>query len=321
MPLSSINLPKGRASPGAIAIAQPSDTGALVSHRFPTYVFNSDVALPEFYQYRISNKQLIYDLGIISPGGAGRNRVLNKKDFLKLSLALPGLKEQQKIAECLGSLDGLIAAEGRNLAALHDHKRGLMQQLFPQPGQTQPRLRFPEFRDQGVWVEKRIGEILTLEYGRSLPEKDRRSGEYPVVGSNGIIGYHDEAVVDGPAIIVGRKGSAGQVNWIESDCYPIDTTFFVSNLNHDLCSIAFLWRLLERSNLETLGDAGAVPGLNRNEVYQVNTYHPSRDEQKRIADCLTALDTLIIAQAAKIETLKQHKRGLMQQLFPAPEEV
>lgn len=73
-------------------------------------------------------------------------------DLMALPVPLPSPPEQQKIAECLSSLDGLIAAEGRKLAALRDHKCGLMQQFFPQPGQTQPRLRFPEFQNAGEWV-------------------------------------------------------------------------------------------------------------------------------------------------------------------------
>ena len=92
--------------------------------------------------------------------------MLNKADFLKIELALPEVAEQQKIADCLGSLDDLIAAEGRKLEALRQHKQGLMQQLFPQPGETRPRLRFPEFEDAPAWEEVtlgtlRIGHLIT----------------------------------------------------------------------------------------------------------------------------------------------------------------
>ena len=80
---------------------------------------------------------------------------ISPDEFFSVHLPLPPTKaEQQKIAECLGSLDGLIAAEGRKLEALRDHKRGLMQQLFPQPDQNQPRMRFPEFREAGEWMQK-----------------------------------------------------------------------------------------------------------------------------------------------------------------------
>ncbi|WP_240451663.1 restriction endonuclease subunit S [Helicobacter sp. L8] len=73
---------------------------------------------------------------------------------------------------------------------------------------------------------KKLGEVLNLEYGKALQEGKRRAGGYPVVGSNGIVGYHDTYIVKAPCIIVGRKGSAGKVTDIEKDCYPIDTTFY-----------------------------------------------------------------------------------------------
>lgn len=124
---------------GAIAIAKPTDTGALVSHRFPTYVLKRDSAIPDFLRYIILDKQFVYKLGVISPGGAGRNRVLNKNDFLKLRVILPEVSEQQKVADCLTNLDELIAAHGQKLDAIKTHKNGLMQQLFPCERETLPR--------------------------------------------------------------------------------------------------------------------------------------------------------------------------------------
>ena len=178
-----------------------------------------------------------------------------------------------------------------------------------------PRLRFPEFRDAGEWEEYKIGDLLSLEYGGSLPEGSRQDGPIPVIGSNGIVGFHDEFLITGPAIVVGRKGSVGEVNWIESDCYPIDTTFYVTSKNSSNL-LVFLKLLLEKASLPRLGDNGAVPGLNRNDVYTLKTALPAKGEQQKIADCLSSLDELIALQSQKVETLKQHKKGLMQQLFP-----
>jgi len=178
-----------------------------------------------------------------------------------------------------------------------------------------PKLRFPEFRDAGHWEVKKIGELLTLEYGDSLPEEARQNGSIPVVGSNGVVGFHSEAIVSGPAIVVGRKGSVGEINWIESDCYPIDTTFYVK-LKYQNCLLIFIKLLLENANLTRLSDNGTVPGLNRNDVYVLKTALPSLPEQQKIADCLSSLDELIELQTKKLEALKAHKKGLMQQLFP-----
>src|SRR5579864_1321041 len=104
-----------------------------------------------------------------------------------------------------------------------------------------------------------MGDLISLEYGDSLPEHSRRSGSIPVMGSNGIVGYHDEALIKGPTIVVGRKGSVGQVNWIESDCFPIDTTYYVESKQPSKNSMRFLHRLLQISKLEHRRDPGAVP--------------------------------------------------------------
>jgi type I restriction enzyme S subunit len=116
---------------GAVAIAGTADDGALVSHRFPTYTFEMGAAIPDFFRYLIFDKQFIYKLGVISPGGAGRNRVLDKKAFLKLNVMLPRTEEQRSIADCLTTLDNKITAQSVKIDSLEQHKRGLMQQLFP----------------------------------------------------------------------------------------------------------------------------------------------------------------------------------------------
>ena len=113
-----------------------------------------------------------------------------------------------------------------------------------------------------------FSEVCTLEYGSSLPKRDRITGPYPVVGSNGITGYHNEYLVEGPAIIVGRKGSAGEVSLIMDNCFPIDTTYFVKLVNPESADINYLSYLLRTLDLPSMKDGAGVPGLNRNDVYQ-----------------------------------------------------
>ncbi|NLX18749.1 MAG: hypothetical protein GXY53_05625, partial [Desulfobulbus sp.] len=179
-----------------------------------------------------------------------------------------------------------------------------------------PRLRFREFRKAKGWETSSLGAIVTLEYGSALPEKNRTGNGFPVVGSNGIVGYHKTATVVGPAIVIGRKGSFGQINLINYDCTPIDTTFYVVPKRPEQDNFYFIWRLLEVARLDRLGDVGAIPGLNRNDVYAQKTAIPTYSEQQKIADCLSSLDELITAETKKLTTLKTYKKGLMQQLFP-----
>ena len=110
-------------------------------------------------------------------------------------------------------------------------------------------------------------KICTLEYGASLPKKKRVDGHIPVMGSNGISGYHNEYLIKGPAIIVGRKGSAGEVTYINSDCFPIDTTYYVKIVDTSRTGILYLYHLLKTLDLPSLRGGAGIPGLNRKDVY------------------------------------------------------
>ena len=133
------------------------------------------------------------------------------------------------------------------------------------------------------WPKLRLGSILSLEYGKSLPEAKRHPGSYPVMGSNGKVGSHDEYLIEGPAIIVGRKGSAGAVTWVEENCFPIDTTFYVS-LNDKNFSLSLICELLLWLDLPKLIVGIGVPGLNRNDVYDIKIPEFDADTRKMIAE-------------------------------------
>ena len=115
---------------GAIAIIKKSDEGALVSHRFPTYVFNREIAIPEYFKYVIQTKRFVHELGLVSPGGAGRNRVMSKTDFLNIVVSVPIVNEQKKIAVVLNGIDKEIDLLKKQLECLKTQKKGLMQKLL-----------------------------------------------------------------------------------------------------------------------------------------------------------------------------------------------
>lgn len=296
-------------------------SSGIVSPIYKCFRFH-DSESPVFWEWYFESGTHTKELaGLVNEGARAGRFNISITQFLSTSAYRPDEPEQQKIAKCLSSVDKLISAQARKVDALKTHKKGLMQQLFPREGETQPRLRFPEFQNAGEWEYESLGDSVTLQYGESLPEYSRQNGAVPVVGSNGIVGYHNKALIKGPAIIIGRKGSYGQVTWIESDCFPIDTTFFVVNNRPSKNSMNFLYRVLQVSELENLGHQSAVPGLNRNEVHSLKVAMPKLAEQQRISSCLINLDSLITAEIHKLEALKIHKKGLVQQLFPSSEEV
>jgi restriction endonuclease S subunit len=137
------------------------------------------------------------------------------------------------------------------------------------------------------WVGATVGEILEFKYGRGLPEKLRKPGSYRVFGSNGVVGCHDKALTAPPSIIVGRKGSIGEVHYSEEPCYPIDTTYYV---DHFECGEPrFILHLLKNLQLQNLNRATAVPGLNRDDAYALEIGLPPRVEQRRIAAKIDSL--------------------------------
>jgi type I restriction enzyme S subunit len=120
------------------------------------------------------------------------------------------------------------------------------------------------FEDSGLSLV-RAKELFILEYGKPLAENQRIKGEYPVMGSNGITGYHNQFLIKGPSIIVGRKGSAGKVTYVKTNSYPIDTTFYVVNKSD--YPLKYIYYLLLVLPLKALSKSMGVPGLNRNDAH------------------------------------------------------
>lgn len=126
-----------------------------------------------------------------------------------------------------------------------------------------------------------MGKICTFEYGKPLKEENRIKGEYPVFGSNGIVGYHNKYLVEGPFIIVGRKGTTGAVNYSEKNGYPIDTTFYVLLADKSI-NLKFLYLIMQNLDLGKVNTQAGVPGLNRNDAYKIKIPVPSLEPQKQL---------------------------------------
>lgn len=136
----------------------------------------------------------------------------------------------------------------------------------------------------------RLGDEIELAYGKSLPADTRRPGSVPVFGSNGQVGTHDAAAVEGPGIVVGRKGSVGEIAYASGPFWPIDTTYFV--INRKGHHWRFLYHLLRHCDLTGLNSHSAVPGLNREDVYNLDAWVPDKPTQVRVAAALDQLERL-----------------------------
>lgn len=277
--------------------------------------------------------------GEIADGGRKAKRI-QVETFLGFPIYLPTLPEQQKIADCLSSLDELIAAEERKLLVLRDHKKGLMQKLFPTRDRTVPEWRFSEFRDCGEWKKVKlsdIGEIITGSTP-STNKKEYYGGQFMFASPVDIsdkryidstkttlsdLGYQQTRHIRANSILFVCIGSTiGKLAQNREECatnQQINSLVPYENYHN-----SFIYFALEYSSnaISSLAGKQAVPIVNKTSFSNVVISVPlEKQEQKKIADCLSSIDELISMQTEKIATLKVHKKGLIQGLFPSIEEV
>jgi len=295
----------------------------------------TDASCRFIYQFLLTKRQRFEDLatGNLIPG-------LSRGDILELESHFPSLPEQQQIADCLSSLDELIGEQDRKVDALRTHKKGLMQQLFPREGETQPRLRFPEFQDAGDWEETNLAQLGELVSGLTYsPDDIRDSGLLVLRSSNvqdGEISLYDNVYVD-PAIrganlsqpndilICVRNGSKALIGKcaLIPEGMPLCTHgAFMTVFRSQASRFVFQLFQTDRYQKQVAGDLGAtINSINGRQLLKYKFIVPTLPEQQRIASCLGNLDALITAETQKHEALKTHKLGLMQQMFPSPEEA
>lgn len=140
------------------------------------------------------------------------------------------------------------------------------------------------------WQSRKLGDILSFEYGSPLPKRNRVHGDYPVMGSSGIDGYHNEYLVEAPAIIVGRKGSVGKVTLVEQSCFPIDTTFYIKLKNPEELHYKYIYYILKLLKLENLAGGLGPGGLNRNDAYKLKIPVPPKPIQEQIVGEIKAIE-------------------------------
>lgn len=242
------------ASTGATYTIKDTDPKDLV---FASYLIRYRIN-PEIADAKLVGKFLRsknwneYVSGVV--GGSAQPGA-NAKVLGAYSFLLPPLTEQRAIAAVLSSLDDKIDLLYRQNATLEAMAEALFRQWF-----------VVEAKEE--WEDGVLGDILQLMYGKNLRESDRNGTGYPVVGSNGIVGYHGNFLVDRPGIVIGRKGTLGKVILLNKPFYPIDTTYYVKSI-YDFDALFFLYFLLKSINFEELNTDSAVPGLNRNIAHAI----------------------------------------------------
>ena len=248
--------------------------------------------------------------------------------------------EQLKIAECLSSLDEAITAQARKVDALTKHKKGLMQQLFPREGETQPRLRFPEFREAGEWSHEKLDNLVLFQDGFAFKSTDFVKLQKEVIQVIRITDINnkntnkdkvyiptslfernklDKYQVDDGDLLLSLTGAAG-FNFFFWNGGPACINQRTAKVTAKKKSGKALLRLLDPLLHEKINARGEGQNNNLSKEFlsAIVLQIPGNGEQQRIASFLSSHDTLITAEAQKLEALNNHKKGLMQQLFPSP---
>lgn len=328
-PRISANAPVGPISKNNIA------TGVMS----PLYsVFRFSDSDNDFYAYYFKTTGWHQYMRQASSTGARHDRMaITNDDFMAMPLPASTPEEQQNIADCIASLDECIGLASKKLDELKTHKQGLMQQLFPAEGETLPKLRFPEFKEDDEWTETTIGQIGSFYYGKSAPkwslEDDAptrcvRYGELYTKFDAVITETYSRTNIDpsnlrfskGGEILVPRVGEKPEdfgrcccylplkdiaigemISVFETKQNPLFYTYYFKSLYRQFAKV------VEGQNVKNLYYAVLEP---------LSICRPSLLEQKKIADLLASLDAIIAAQSQKVDALKIHKKALMQQLFP-----
>lgn len=219
------------------------------------------------------------------------------EDVSDTQIPLPSLEEQEQIVSILRPLD--------------EEKKALQKEVEEWK---------PTFEIDPSWKRVRLEDVTTLGYGVALPHTERVSGQYPVYGSNGIIGWHNKFLLDNTGqIIVGRKGSAGEVHWSEKACTPIDTTFYVIIKNNSMIK-KFACYLLKNLNLTTLKSGNGSGGINRSTLYDLAIPLPPLEEQHRVVSRLEAQEKLIEQKKQRIRAIGQEVQGEIDKIFKIVED-
>ena len=271
---------------------------------------------PEFIYYLLlQNNKMIKNLA-----NQAAVPILNKTDFGTIRIILPcNYDEQVRIASILSGVDALIESTQEVIAKTERLKKGLMQKLLTRGiGHMEFKkvkwLFGKEIEIPVGWEISKFHSKIHMKYGSSLTEKQRDNHGKPVYGSGGVIGFHSKPIVQGPALLVARKGSLGNTFYETNYFFPIDTVYYITK-NETEFNLQFLFYYIKNMKLENYAIITSKPGISRSEVYSLTVLFPSLLEQTKIASILSGVDAYIQKNHEYKKKMELLKKGLMQKLL------
>lgn len=307
-------LPKGailittRATIGEVAISEKECT---TNQGFQSLVVKDSEVNSFWFYWIIQHKE-----ELIKRASGSTFKEIGKTEIINITVYSAKQQEQQKIADCLSSLDNLIEATNRKIEALKEHKKGLMQRLFPKGGGNVPELRFPEFQGTKGWEEKKLTSLCDITNGKCNAQDHIEGGKYPLFDRSAVVKYSNNYLYDCEAVIIPGEGVRFIPKYYNGKFNLHQRAYALKDFS---CNGKFLFYDMEYHSglLAVKAVKSTVLSLRLPILQNFPLHIPFEDvEQQKIADCLSSLDELIEATSQKVEVLKEHKKGLMQQLFP-----
>lgn len=318
---------------------------AFVDHDYDLYhgmnllrlVVNKSKHHPEFIFYLINTDEVRASLRERA-NKAVNQASINQTELGKTEVALPLAPEQQKIADCLASIDELITLEFQKLDAIKAHKNGMMQQLFPVEGEAMPKLRFPEFLSAEEWMSEPLGDLGEIVTGKTPSTKDpdlwngdilfitptdiSEINKYQYTTARTVVGTKNIKVLPSGSVIYTCIASIGKM---AMTVHPSATNQQINAIipNQKILGEFIYYALYSLTPwIRSIPASSTLAIINKSDFSSISILYPSdKAEQQKLAECLSSIDDLIAERGKKIIALKTQKKGLMQQLFPALDEV
>lgn len=272
---------------------------------------------PEYITYFFKTREGQHKL-LANANQTGVPSIGQPASYLKsISLSLPKFNEQCAIVAVLASLDDkieLLKEQNKTLENIAQtiFKEWFMNYNFPDATGKMIDSELGEIPEG--WRKGKLEDVLILQYGKALKDEDRTGKGYPVLGSSGIVGYHDKFLVKDDGIVVGRKGTMGSVTWVGESFYPIDTTFYVED-KIGVKLLYFHYFLLLKQNFKKIGSDSAVPGLNRNSAYSIEIVIPKIEIVNRFNLVIEPIFLKMKINNSQIQTLSMIRDALLPKLM------
>ncbi len=301
-----------------------SEFPQCASTEFMVYVPIHEDADIGFYGWYMTFEYFQRELERVATGTTNSHVRVTPKETLNWKIAQPPLPEQHRIAKILETIDEIIQKTESLISKLKAMKQGLLHDLLTRGLDKNGKLRDPkahpeQFKDSPIgripkeWDVRTLEKTATLQRGFDLPIQQRKFGDVPVFGSNGIDGYHNKTNVKGPGVITGRSGTIGSVYYSEKSYWPLNTTLYIKNFHGNYAK--FIALLLQSIRLHRFTAATGVPSLNRNIVHPILIVVPEVKEQEHIVQVAEDFDLRLKSETQYRDKLILQKKGLMHDLL------